>query len=61
MVAPFENQSFIIYVTAKETAPGSALLVRLIVIVNTTNVPNVRSANVSPVTNARKAANAMEV
>ena len=62
MVAPFENQSFIIYVTAKETAPGSALLVRLIVIVNTTNVPNARrTANVSTVTNARKTANVMEV
>ena len=48
--------------TAKETAPGSALLVRLIVIVNMTNVPNARrTANVSTVTNARKTVNVMEV
>ena len=48
--------------TAKETAPRSALLARLIVIVNTTNVPNARrTANVSNLTNAQKNANVMEV
>ena len=47
--------------TAKETAPRSALLVRLIVIVNTTNVPNARrTANVCTVTNARETVNVMD-
>ena len=61
MMLNWLSLSFIIYVTAKETAPGSALLVRLIVIVNTTNVPNARrTANVCTVTNARETVNVMD-